>query len=102
MPPFDDFGQMEPTKISYIDGRPTTITLRRCKLALKRGDSLKEYTYEQDVVSIGAMEDNDLVIDDVSTAEGNRKMYSRYLAKPSYAELVDRLKVQLARLGRQD
>jgi phospholipid transport system substrate-binding protein len=44
----------------------------------------------------------DLVIDDVSTAEGNRKMYSRYLAKHSYAELVDRLKVQLARLGRQD
>ena len=44
----------------------------------------------------------DLVIDDVSTAEGNRKMYSRYLAKNSYAELVYRLKDQLARLGRQD
>ena len=44
----------------------------------------------------------DLVIDDVSTADGNRKMYSRYLAKHSYAELMERLKSQLARLGRQD
>ena len=44
----------------------------------------------------------DLAIDDVSTADGNRKMYSRYLAKHSYAELVERLKSQLARLGRQD
>lgn len=41
----------------------------------------------------------DLVLDDVSTADGNRKMYSRYLAKHSYAELVERLKSQLARLG---
>ena len=44
----------------------------------------------------------DLVIDDVSTADGNRKMYSRYLAKHSYAELMERLKSQLARLGRRD
>ncbi|RZO65756.1 MAG: FHA domain-containing protein [Sandaracinaceae bacterium] len=62
------------TKITYIDGRPTTITLRRCKLALKRGDSLKEYTYEQDVVSIGAMEDNDLVIDDETVSRNHCKI----------------------------
>ena len=62
------------TKITYIDGRPTTITLRRCKLALKRGDSLKEYTYEQDIVSIGAMEDNDLVIDDETVSRNHCKI----------------------------
>ena len=44
----------------------------------------------------------DLVIDDVSTADGNRRRYSRYLSKHSYAELMDRLKSQLARLRQQD
>ncbi|MEC7526257.1 MAG: sigma 54-interacting transcriptional regulator [Myxococcota bacterium] len=62
------------TKLTYIDGRPTTITLRRCKLALKRGDALKEYTYEQDVVSIGAMEENDLVIDDETVSRNHCKI----------------------------
>ena len=52
------------TKITYIDGRPMTITLRRCKLAMMRGEELKEYVFERDVVTIGAMEDNDLVLDD--------------------------------------
>ena len=65
MSPVSDGSSPAPaTKITYIDGRPTTITLRRCKLALLRGEQVKEYVFERDVITIGAMEDNDLVLDD--------------------------------------
>jgi len=40
----------------------------------------------------------DLVIDDVSTAEGNRRRYARYIEKHSYGKLVEQLDAQLARL----
>ena len=63
------------TKITYIDGRPTTITLRRCKLALMRGEELKELVFEQDVVSIGAMEENDVVVDDETVSRSHCKIY---------------------------
>ncbi len=59
------------TKITYIDGRPTTITLRRCQLALMRGEELKEYVFERDVVTLGAMEDNDLVVDDETVSRNH-------------------------------
>ncbi len=59
------------TKITYIDGRPTTITLRRCKLAMMRGDTPKEYLFEQDVILLGAMEDNDLVLDDETVSRNH-------------------------------
>ena len=63
------------TKITYIDGRPTTITLRRCKLALMRGDSLKDYVFDQDVVTMGAMEDNHLVLDDETVSRNHCKIF---------------------------
>jgi phospholipid transport system substrate-binding protein len=40
----------------------------------------------------------DLVIDGVSTAEGNRRRYARYLEKNSYQQLIEQLDKQLARL----
>ena len=71
-----DSGAAAPaTKITYIDGRPTTITLRRCKLAMMRGDALKEYVFEQDVVHMGAMEDNDLVLDDETVSRNHCKIF---------------------------
>src|SRR5690606_23325992 len=63
------------TKITYIDGRPTTITLRRCKLALMRGETLKDYVFDQDVVHIGAMEDNHLVVDDETVSRNHCKIF---------------------------
>jgi DNA-binding NtrC family response regulator len=63
------------TKITYIDGRPTTITLRRCKLALMRADAPREYVFEQDVVNIGAMEDNDLVLDDETVSRNHCRIF---------------------------
>ncbi len=73
--PGSSLGPAPATKVTYIDGRPTTITLRRCKLALVRADSLKEYLYDQDVVHCGAVEDNDLVIDDDTVSRNHCKIF---------------------------
>jgi DNA-binding NtrC family response regulator len=59
-----DYSHAGATKISYVDGRPTTITIRRCKLVVAYQGKLKEYNFDKDVISIGAMEDNDVVLDD--------------------------------------
>ena len=52
------------TKITYIDGRPATIMLRRFKVQLVEDGVVTERTFDQDVITIGAIEDNDLVIND--------------------------------------
>lgn len=54
-------------------------------------------TYRLHVVN-GQWRVYDLVIDDVSTAEGNRRQYARYLEKNPYEKLIDQLDRQLARL----
>ncbi len=59
-----DYSRGNATKIAYVDGRPTTITLRKCKLVVARGGVLSEHTFEKDVITIGAMDDNDIVLDD--------------------------------------
>lgn len=54
-----------PTKIAYISGRPSTLELRKCKLLMERADGTPmEYIFDQPMVSIGGMDDNDVVIDD--------------------------------------
>ena len=52
------------TKISYLLGRPKTIHLRKCKLIRDHEDQAIEYIFDQSKIAIGAMDDNDLVIDD--------------------------------------
>lgn len=54
-------------------------------------------TYRLNLVN-GQWRVYDLVIDDVSTAEGNRRQYARYLEKNPYEKLIDQLDRQLARL----
>lgn len=57
--------QIPATKISYVSGRPTTLHLRKCKLIIDREDgSLSEFIFDQPEISIGAMDDNDLIVDD--------------------------------------
>lgn len=63
------------TKITYIDGRPTTITLRRCKLATVREGKSEEHVFDQDVVAIGAMDDNDLVLDDETVSRNHCRIF---------------------------
>ena len=62
---FADF--VPATKIAYVDGRPRTIHLRRCRLLLPadaeagRPRSI-ERTFDQSTITVGAMEDNDLTV----------------------------------------
>ncbi|PIE65491.1 MAG: Fis family transcriptional regulator [Deltaproteobacteria bacterium] len=54
-----------PTKIAYISGRPTMLHLRKCKMATERADGTTlEYIFDQPAVTVGAMDDNDVVVDD--------------------------------------
>jgi len=54
-----------PTKIAYISGRPSTLELRKCKLLMESPDGTPvEYIFDQPAVSIGAMDDNDVVVED--------------------------------------
>jgi len=64
-----------PTKLHYIDGRPATITLRRIRLVVNRNGRTEEHTFERDVVTVGASEDNDLQVDDETVSRAHCKIF---------------------------
>ena len=71
---FPDY--IPPTKIAYISGRPTAIHLRKCKLVIERDDGKSsEYIFDQNNIAVGAMEDNDLVIDDDTASRYHCRIY---------------------------
>lgn len=56
---------VQPTKIAYVNGDPKTVHIRRAHLVLHPGtDQQREYTFDQNVITIGALEDNDIIIED--------------------------------------
>ncbi len=57
--------QVLPTQIHYVDGRPQSLQLRRCKLLVSEGDGEREITFDsKSEITVGAMDDNDLVLRD--------------------------------------
>jgi transcriptional regulator with GAF, ATPase, and Fis domain len=68
---FPDY--IPPTKIAYLDGRPSEIHLRKCKFVIDTAGRRKEKLFDQSVVTLGAMEDNDLCV--------NEETVSRYHCK---------------------
>jgi transcriptional regulator with GAF, ATPase, and Fis domain len=57
--------QILPTQIHYVDGRPQSLRLRRCKLLIREGDDEREATFDaKSEITVGAMDDNDLVLRD--------------------------------------
>jgi DNA-binding NtrC family response regulator len=71
----DDAIPASATKITYIDGRPATITLRRCKLVVVHEGTSRELTFDKDAVSIGAMEDNDIVLEDETVSRNHCRIF---------------------------
>jgi transcriptional regulator with GAF, ATPase, and Fis domain len=71
MAKFPDY--IPPTKIAYVEGRPTELHLRKCKFVIADGPRRKELVFDQNVVTMGAMEDNDVVV--------NEETVSRYHCK---------------------
>ena len=57
--------QILPTQIHYVDGRPQSLRLRRCKLVVREGEEEREVTFDaKSAITVGAMDDNDLVLRD--------------------------------------
>ena len=57
--------QSQPTKIAYINGDPKTVHIRRAKLIIHPGtDDQQEMFFDQNIIKIGALEDNDVVLED--------------------------------------
>ena len=55
----------EPTRLIHIGGRPKTLHLRRIKLVYQpKTGRAQEFIFDKTPISVGAMEDNDLVIED--------------------------------------
>ena len=59
------FPQQAPTtKVHYASGHPTSLDLRKCSLSVLSDPSLPVYGFEKECFTIGAMEDNDIVLDE--------------------------------------
>ncbi len=71
MAKFPDY--IPPTKIAYLDGRPAEIHLRKCKFVIEQAGRRREKIFDQSVITIGAMDDNDFVV--------NEETVSRYHCK---------------------
>jgi phospholipid transport system substrate-binding protein len=94
---FDSFlryyreGQIDYQK-EEVEGEKAAVT---ALVPLKREQI--EIVYQLHIVD-GGWRVYDLGIDGVSTAEGNRRRYARYIEKHSYEKLIAQLDKQLARL----
>lgn len=59
---FQDF--MSPTKLSYLDGKPTTLHLRKCRIVTQQKANRREWVFEHGLITIGTLDDNNLVVKD--------------------------------------
>ena len=74
----------EPTKLHYVGGEPSELTIRRCRVDVVREDRVETHTFERDVVNIGAAEDNDLVLGDDTVSRYHCRIFQeggQYLVK---------------------
>ena len=74
-----------PTKITYIDGAPATLHLRRIRLVCGQGEARRSHLFEQDVVTIGGMPGNDLVLGDDTAS----RHHCRIVQHQDHTMLVD-------------
>ena len=69
---FPDY--VPPTQVAY---KPSgaMLHLRKCKIALERGSEWQEQIFDQAVITIGAMEDNDIVVSDDTVSRYHCRIY---------------------------
>lgn len=59
------YDKVQPTKITYVDGSPETLHIRKAQFVLNPGmPTQTELVFDQSVITIGTMDDNDIVISD--------------------------------------
>ncbi len=62
---------------TFASPQPNSLTLRRCKLIATTADgSTTEYIFDQPNVTLGALEDNDLVLDDDRVSRHHARIFS--------------------------
>jgi DNA-binding NtrC family response regulator len=59
---FPDY--VAPTKVHYDGAKPLSVHLRRCKLITQVAGRPREHLFDKSTITIGAMEDNDLIVSD--------------------------------------
>lgn len=93
---------MSPAKVAYVPGRPATLHLRKFKLSGVRGDDHPEYIFDQDSIRIGAMEDNDLILDDDTVSRYHARIaqdgddYVVYDLESTNGTFVNRVRIREA------
>ena len=50
---FQDY--ISPTKISYLDGKPTTIHLRKCRIVTQQKTNRREWIFEHGLITVGSL-----------------------------------------------
>ena len=64
------------TKVTYINGRPSTISLRRIQLVVMGpGGTSKQHTFDKDSITLGATDDNDLVLEDDTVSRNHCRIW---------------------------
>lgn len=59
------YGKAQSTKIAYVDGQPKTLHLRKVRVVVHPGlPNQEEHTFDTAVITIGTLEDNDIVLSD--------------------------------------
>lgn len=74
-----------PTQIAYVDGRPATLHLRKCRIIVHAEAGSHAVEFDQGVVTLGAMEDNDLTLRDPTVS----RYHGRIVQEASGYVLVD-------------
>src|SRR6201990_2235426 len=69
---FPDY--VPPTKVHYDGQKPATLHLRKCKLITNVGGRAREHVFDKGTITIGAMEDNDLVVSDETVSRYHCKI----------------------------
>jgi transcriptional regulator with GAF, ATPase, and Fis domain len=69
---FPDY--VPPTQIAYQDDGGTTLHLRKCRLVVEREGGLDEQVFDQGAITIGAMDDNDVIIRDETVSRYHCKI----------------------------
>ncbi len=70
---FPDFVPL--TQIAYQEGAGTTLHLRRCRLAVEQEGLWQEKIFDQATVTVGTMEENDLIILDDTVSRFHCRIY---------------------------
>jgi DNA-binding NtrC family response regulator len=66
--------ELPPTQIAYLDGRPATLRVRKCKLVWVDRGKQHERVFDKDEIAIGAMADNDVVLHDETVSRSHCKI----------------------------